>query len=94
MWVTSSFWTPREVLSTTESWPYVSVPPNIWRSSVIGCVQKYELSKKGVTAAFFSWNRGFSRQEGAIYGIYEISDSKDVIKIGKNKKNRENTADD
>jgi len=28
-------------------------PPNIWRSSVIGCVAKHELTKKGVMKECF-----------------------------------------
>src|SRR6218665_363956 len=55
--------------------------PNIWRSSVIVCVRKYELSKK-----VFSGN---VREERAtlyvinIYLTYKISDSKDMYKTEK-----------
>jgi len=37
--------------------------PNIWRSSVTGCVSKYELSKKRCHEGSFLWNRGVFRQE-------------------------------
>jgi len=51
---------------------HVSVSPNISRSSIIGCVRNYELSKKGVIKEFILRNSGFSRQERTIYVIYNI----------------------
>jgi len=54
-------------------------PPNISRSSVIGCVRKYELSKKSV---IFFRNRGFSSRKGP-YMPYIILQT---IMTDKNKK--------
>src|SRR6218665_2481416 len=56
-------------------------PPNIWRSSVTGCVCKYELSKKRCNQGIFflKWRLFSSRKEffsSAKDHIYQISDSK------------------
>jgi len=59
-------------------------PPNISRSSLIGCVRKCELSKKMVLLRIFSnWPRGFSRQEMAII-LYVLYITFQPAKTGKN----------
>jgi len=42
-------------------------PPNILRSSVVGCARKYEESKKGVIKEFFSEIVVFSSEKRVIY---------------------------
>ena len=55
-----------------------SVSPNISRSSVIGCVWKYELSKKRCHEEIFcSEIEVFRKQKGHKNVIYQISDSKE-----------------
>ena len=39
--------------------PTHSSPPNILRSSVVGCARKYEKSNKNV---FFLWGKGHARR--------------------------------
>ena len=64
--------------------------PNISRSSVIGCVSKHELIKKGVMEEFLLfWNRGFYQEKGVIYVVYRISDSRDRQKTDKIQKSHQ-----
>ena len=61
-------------------------PPNIWRSSVIGCVQKYELSKKNVSSRIYlSEIEVFLVKKGSYiircYVIYNIKGRKNLINI-------------
>ena len=56
-------------------------PPNILRSSVVGCGRKYEQSKE----------RCFSCEERV---IYEIEHSKDTENLGKERENPKNLFDD
>ena len=42
-------------------------PPNILRSSVVGCARKYEQSKKTCHQGIIFRNRGFPREEWVIY---------------------------
>jgi len=57
-----------------------SVPPNILRSTVIGCEANYELTKiKGVKEEFFSLKLRLLVKKRAIYVIYQLSDSRDSI---------------
>ena len=46
-------------------------PPNILRNSVVRCVRKYELSKKGVMKEF-CYEIELFREERAVYVKYHI----------------------
>src|SRR6218665_3474123 len=52
-------------------------PPNILRSSVVGCARKYEKCKKGVIKELFSEIGFFLVKKGSL-GLYNISHSKDM----------------
>jgi len=52
-------------------------PSNISRNSVIGCVSKCELTKKGVMDEFFPLKWRFFVKKKVIYVMYRISDSTD-----------------
>jgi len=45
-------------------------PPNVLRSSVVGCARKYEESKKWCHEGIILWNRVFSREERGSYMIF------------------------
>jgi len=64
---------------------YAFVPRNISRSSVIGCVAKSELTKRGVMENLFcSKIEVFCQENGHIgYVTYQISDSSDRQKTEK-----------
>ncbi len=62
--------------------------PNIWRSSVIGCAAKYELTKKGVMKECFVLKQRFFVKKRVIY-VY-ISD----FRQQRQAKDRQNTVDD
>src|SRR6218665_3048418 len=50
-------------------------PPNILRSTVMGCKAKYEMTKKRCQGAIFlSEIEVFGQEKGVIYVIYQISD--------------------
>ena len=51
-------------------------PPNISRSSVIGCVAKYELTGKGVMKEIFSEIGVFRQGKRVICVIYTVSQKK------------------
>ena len=57
--------------------------PNIWRSSVIRWVWKYELSKKGVTMEILSEAEVFLVKKRVILVIFQISESKERQKTDK-----------
>ena len=52
-------------------------PPNILRSTVIGCEAKYELTKKSLKEEFFVLKSWFLVKKRVIYVMYQISDSRD-----------------
>jgi len=56
---------------------HASVPPNILRSSVVGCAGKYEKSIKGC----------FSCEERVIYDIKHSKDTENLVKERENPKN-------
>src|SRR6218665_2713032 len=59
-------------------------PPNISRSSVIGCALKYEMTKERRNGRIFFCNRGFqSRKGSSLYTGFQISDSRDMQKTDK-----------
>ena len=50
-------------------------PPNIFKSTVMGCDAKYELTKKICQGGIFlSEIEVFGKEKGIIYIIYQISD--------------------
>ena len=59
-------------------------PPNILRSTVIGCEAKYELAKKRCQGGMlFSEIKVFGQEKGVMYVIYQISDCRDRKKTEK-----------
>jgi len=51
--------------------------PNIWRSSVMGYAGKYETLNKYEMKKCFVVKKMFILKKRVIYGIYQISDSRD-----------------
>ena len=52
-------------------------PPNILRSSVIGCLEMYELSKKGVQEEFFlKWRFFFKKSDMVYIGFQTVETGK------------------
>jgi len=59
-------------------------PPNILRSSVVGCAREHEQSRKRCYEGIIFWNRGFPREERV---INDISQGKDMENLRKYREN-------
>ena len=55
-------------------------PPNILRSSVVGCSRKYKQSKKRCDQGINFWNMGFSAEERVMYDIWHSKDMENLEK--------------